>query len=74
MAAAEKFGAVTVPGGKDQAAKIRELTGGRGVDAMYRTGQIVPAVEKYSLDNALEAYETLRDGTLSARAVVAPHA
>lgn len=137
MAEAEKFGAVTVPGGEGQAAKIRELTGGRGVDAvfdfvgagptialgaatvaqrgsltvvgiaggefawnffavpyevnfsstywgtieelhevvaMYRAGQIVPAVEKYTLDNALEAYEKLRDGTLSARAVVAPHA
>lgn len=41
---------------------------------MYRAGQIVPAVEKYTLDNALEAYDKLRDGALSARAVVAPHA
>lgn len=136
MAEAEKFGAITVPGGADQADKIREITGGRGVDAvfdfvgadptvalaaatvaqcgsvtivgigggtfgwnffgvpyevnfsstywgtiedlhevvaMYRAGQIVPAVERYSLDEGLEAYRKLRDGELSARAVVVPH-
>lgn len=136
MAAAAEFGAVTVPGGEGQAERIRELTGGRGVDAvfdfvgvdstmalsaqvvaqqgsvtvvgigggtfawnffgvpyevnfsstywgtiedlhdvvaMYRAGQIVPAVERYSLDEALEAYRKLRDGELSARAVVVPH-
>lgn len=43
------------------------------VVAMYRAGQIVPAVERYSLDEALEAYRKLRDGELSARAVVVPH-
>lgn len=136
MAAAEEYGAVTVPAGPDQAAAIREHTGGRGVDAvfdfvgadatialgaatvaqrgaltvvgidggtypwnffgmpyevnfsstywgtvedlhevvaMYRAGQIVPAIERYSLDDALEAYRKLRDGELSARAVVVPH-
>lgn len=35
MAEAEKAGAVTVPGGDDQAAQIRELTGGQGVDAVF---------------------------------------
>lgn len=35
MAEAEKFGAVTVPAGEDQVAKIREITGGRGVDAAF---------------------------------------
>ncbi|MCE1179099.1 MAG: NAD(P)-dependent alcohol dehydrogenase [Micrococcales bacterium] len=136
MAEAEKYGAVTVPGGEGQAERIRELTGGRGADAvfdfvgadptialaaasvaqrgsltvvgigggtypwnffgipyevnfsstywgtiedlhevvaMYRAGQIVPSVERYSLDDALEAYRKLRDGELSARAVIVPH-
>ena len=136
MAAAEEFGAITVPGGADQVEKIRELTGGRGVDAvfdmvgidatlalagqvvaqrgsvtvvgigggtfpwnfftvpyevnfsstywgtiedlhdvvaMYRAGQIVPAVRRFTLDEALDAYAKLRDGELSERAVVVPH-
>ncbi len=136
MAQAEAFGAVTVPGGDDQVARIREITGGRGVDAvfdfvgadptialgaatvaqrgsltvvgigggtypwnffgmpyevnfsstywgtiedlyevvaMYQAGQIVPAVERFSLDAAPEAYRKLQDGELSARAVVVPH-
>lgn len=136
MAQAEAMGAVTVAGGPDQPQRIRELTGGRGVDAvfdmvgvdatlllagatvaqlgsitvvgigggtypwnfftvpyevnlsstywgtiedlhevvaMYRAGQITPVVERYSLDDALEAYRRLRDGELGARAVVVPH-
>ncbi|TIC82536.1 NAD(P)-dependent alcohol dehydrogenase [Nocardioides sp. GY 10127] len=136
MKAAEARGAVVVPGGEGQAEKIREITGGRGVDAvfdlvgagptidvamktvaaqgrvtvvgiaggnyewnfyttpyeteltntywgtieelhevvaLYRAGKITPDVEVYSLDDALEAYQKLVDGTLSARAVVAPH-
>lgn len=136
MERAAKFGAVTVESGPDQAAKIRELTGGRGVDAvfdfvgakptiatamavaalksrvtivgiangsyewsfyttpyeteltstywgtieelhevvaLYRDGKIVPDVEYFALDDALKAYQKLEDGTLSARAVVAPH-
>lgn len=136
LARARDFGAVTVEGGPDQAAQVRELTRGRGVDAafdfvgvtptielaqasiaqrgtiivvgiaggtaqfsfftnpyeatltntywgtiedlyevvdMYRAGQIVPPVERYSLDDALEAYRKLRDGELDARAVVVPH-
>ncbi|GAA4390259.1 NAD(P)-dependent alcohol dehydrogenase [Brevibacterium sp. NPDC049920] len=136
MAQAEKYGAVTVPGGDDQVDRIRELTGGRGVDAvfdfvgaaptigvamasvavqgrvtivgidggahpwsfftapneaeltstywgtiedlhevvaMYRAGQIVPEVERFSLDDGLEAYRRLQAGELSARAVVVPH-
>lgn len=35
MARAAEAGAVTVPGGPDQAERIRELTGGRGVDAAF---------------------------------------
>lgn len=35
MARAERFGAVTVPSGEDQAAHIRDLTQGRGVDAVF---------------------------------------
>lgn len=35
MARARDFGATTVEGGADQAAQIRELTGGRGVDAAF---------------------------------------
>ena len=43
------------------------------VVAMYRQGQIAPLVRRFSLDDALEAYRQLRDGELSARAVVVPH-
>ena len=137
MASAEQSGAVTVPGGPDQVAAIRELTGGRGVDAafdfvgvtptiktaqdsiarmgritivgiaggsaewsfftnpyeatltntywgtiedlhevvdMYRAGQITPDVERFAMDDALEAYRRLQAGELSGRAVVTPHA
>lgn len=35
MAEAERLGAVTVPGGEDQIQRIREITGGRGVDAAF---------------------------------------
>ncbi|MHA2787728.1 NAD(P)-dependent alcohol dehydrogenase [Corynebacterium sp. S7] len=35
MAEAEKNGAVTVPGGPDQVEKIREITGGKGVDTVF---------------------------------------
>ena len=35
MDLAASRGAITVPGGPDQVAKIRELTGGRGVDAVF---------------------------------------
>lgn len=137
MKKAEEAGAITVPGGEGQAERIRELTGGRGVDAvfdivgaaattklaqqvvaqqgritvvgiangavewsffanpyeaeltstywgtiedlydvvdLYKQGLITPEVERYSMDQALEAYQKLADGTLSARAVVTPHA
>lgn len=43
------------------------------VVAMYRAGQIVPTVQRFSLDDALDAYQQLVDGTLSGRAVVVPH-
>ncbi|HET7651663.1 MAG TPA: NAD(P)-dependent alcohol dehydrogenase [Acidimicrobiales bacterium] len=136
MARARDFGAVTVEGGAGQADRIRELTGGRGVDAafdfvgaaptialaqaaiaqrgaihvlgiaggtaqwsfftnpyeatltnsywgtiedlhevaaLYRDGLVTPDVERFSMDDALEAYRRLRDGELDARAVVVPH-
>ena len=44
------------------------------VVAMYRAGQIVPDVERYTLDDALEAYRKLEAGELSGRAVVVPSA
>lgn len=137
MARAEENGAVTVQGGDGQLEAIRDLTGGRGVDAafdfvgatptiktaqasmaqggrltvvgiaggttewnffstpyestitntywgtledlfevvaMYRAGQIRPEIERYTMDNALEAYRRLESGQLSGRAVVTPHA
>ncbi|WP_020013303.1 NAD(P)-dependent alcohol dehydrogenase [Promicromonospora sukumoe] len=137
MDRAAAAGAVTVPGGPEQVAAIRELTGGRGVDAafdlvgaaptirtaqaclaqqgrltvvgiaggvtewsfftnpyeaeitntywgtveelyevvaMYRAGQIVPDVERYTLDQFDEAYRKLEAGQLSGRAVIVPHA
>ncbi|WP_167138572.1 NAD(P)-dependent alcohol dehydrogenase [Diaminobutyricimonas sp. TR449] len=137
MQRAAASGAVTVPGGEDQVAAIRDLTDGRGVDAafdfvgavptiktaqasmakqsrltvvgiaggatewsffttpyestitntywgtiadlhevvdMYRAGQITPEIERYSMDDALEAYRKLESGQISGRAVVVPHA
>jgi propanol-preferring alcohol dehydrogenase len=137
MARAAERGAITVAGGPGQVERIREITGGRGVDAafdfvgaaptiktaqasmaqggrltvvgiaggvtewsffttpyeatitntywgtiedlhevvaMYRAGQIVPDVERYSMDDALDAYRKLEAGQLSGRAVVMPNA
>jgi propanol-preferring alcohol dehydrogenase len=137
MGRAEANGAITVPAGDGQVEAIRELTGGRGVDAafdivgatptmrtaqasmaqggrltvvgiaggvvewnffatpyestitntywgtiedlhdvaaMYRAGQIRPEVERYRMDDALDAYRRLESGELSGRAVVTPHA
>ncbi len=137
MKRAEANGAVTVPGGDGQVEAIRELTGGRGVDAafdivgaaptiktaqacmaqggrltvvgiaggltewsffttpyeatitntywgtiedlynvaaMYRAGQIRPDIERYSMDDALDAYRRLESGQLDGRAVVTPSA
>lgn len=134
---AEQDGALAVAGGDGQLAAIRELTGGRGVDAvfdcvgtsatmrlaqssvaqggrvtvvgigggavewsmfgmpfeslltatywgslaelhevvdLYRAGQIRPHVERFAVDEALEAYRRLERGELSGRAVVVPHA
>lgn len=44
MRRAEESGAVTVPGGPDQAAGIRELTGGRGVDAVFDFVGVAPTI------------------------------
>jgi propanol-preferring alcohol dehydrogenase len=136
MRRAEANGAVTVSGGANQVEAIRELTGGRGVDAafdivgatptiktaqaamaqggrltvlgiangatewsffttpyestitnsywgtiadlhevvaMYRAGQIRPEIERFGMDDALEAYRKLEAGEISGRAVVVPH-
>jgi propanol-preferring alcohol dehydrogenase len=40
---------------------------------LYRSGAIEPDIERFSMDDALEAYRQLRDGELDARAVVVPH-
>src|SRR5690606_29900986 len=40
---------------------------------LYRAGHIVPDVERFAMDDALEAYRQLRDGELDARAVVVPN-
>ncbi len=40
---------------------------------LYRSGLITPEVERFVMDDALEAYRRLRDGELDARAVVVPH-
>lgn len=45
MRRAEANGAVTVPGGPDQAAAIREITGGRGVDAVFDLVGATPTIE-----------------------------
>lgn len=42
---AEKFGALTVPSGEGQTEKIRELTDGRGVDAVFDMVGVGPTVE-----------------------------
>ena len=43
------------------------------VVGLYRSGLITPDVERFTMDDALEAYRRLRDGELDARAVVVPH-
>ena len=43
------------------------------VVGLYRAGLIKPDVEVFEMNRALDAYQKLVDGTLSARAVVAPH-
>jgi propanol-preferring alcohol dehydrogenase len=40
---------------------------------LARAGTITPYVETFPLERAGEAYERLRDGTLSGRAVICPH-
>src|SRR5690606_18399817 len=44
MKQAESFGAVTVAGGEGQVERIRELTGGRGVDAVFDFVGIEPTI------------------------------
>jgi D-arabinose 1-dehydrogenase-like Zn-dependent alcohol dehydrogenase len=43
------------------------------VVAMCQLGQIRPEVERFAMDQALEAYRRLEAGELSGRAVVVPH-
>lgn len=43
------------------------------VVAMFRAGQIHPDIERFAMDDALEAYRRLEAGELSGRAVVTPH-
>ena len=43
------------------------------VAAMYRAGQIRPDIERFGMDDALEAYRRLESGELSGRAIVTPH-
>ncbi|TYL45743.1 NAD(P)-dependent alcohol dehydrogenase [Nocardioides sp. BGMRC 2183] len=45
MRRAEEAGAVTVGGGPDQAARIRELTGGKGADAVFDFVGIDPTIK-----------------------------
>lgn len=40
---------------------------------MYRAGQIRPQIERYPMEDALEAYRRLEAGEVSGRAVVVPH-
>ena len=54
----------------ENASAIEEL---HEVADMYRNGQIVPQVTRYTMDQALEAYQALVDGKISGRAVVVPH-
>jgi propanol-preferring alcohol dehydrogenase len=42
------------------------------VIALARTGKIRPHVQRFSLDNATDAYRSMRAGTLTGRAVVVP--
>ncbi|WP_193509729.1 NAD(P)-dependent alcohol dehydrogenase [Cryobacterium sp. BB736] len=43
------------------------------VVAMYRAGQLKPEVERFSMDDALDAYRKLQAGEISGRGVVVPH-
>src|SRR3546814_19522569 len=45
MKQAEENGAVTVPGGEGQVEAIRELTGGRGVDAAFDIVGAAPTIK-----------------------------
>ena len=41
---------------------------------MYKAGQILPDVERFSLENGLDAYRKMEFyGELSGRAVIVPH-
>ena len=45
MVEAEKFGAVPIEGGEGQVERIRELTGGQGVDAVFDFVGITPTIQ-----------------------------
>lgn len=40
---------------------------------LYRAGKIAPEVERFSLENGLDAHRKMEAGELSGRAVVVPH-
>ncbi len=40
---------------------------------LYRAGHITPVVERFAMDDALEAYHKLEAGEITGRAVVMPH-
>jgi alcohol dehydrogenase, propanol-preferring len=42
------------------------------VITLANEGRITPHVQRYSLDNAMEAYEAMQAGTLEGRAVIVP--
>lgn len=59
MALAEKYGAITVPGGPDQAAQIREITKGRGVDAAFDFVGVAPTIKLAMSVAALQSSVTV---------------
>jgi len=59
MERAAAKGALTVGSGEDQAAKIRELTGGRGVDAVFDFVGVTPTIELAMRSVALQGRVTV---------------
>lgn len=59
MAAAEKLGAVTVAGGEGQVERIREITGGNGVDAAFDFVGVAPTIKTAMASTALQGRCTI---------------